>query len=49
MIHVHIGKNIRHRKRVGDVRLAGTPPLAVVGLLSVVKGAFDLLDLIRGK
>ena len=48
MVHVHIGENVRHRQRVGDVRLAGAPPLAVVCLLSVVKGAFDLLDLVRG-
>ncbi|BBM05322.1 hypothetical protein HAALTHF_10610n [Vreelandella aquamarina] len=49
MVHVHVSENISDRQRMGDVRLARAAALAIVGLLSVVEGALDLLDLIRGK
>ncbi len=48
MVHVHVSENISDRQRMGDVRLARAAALAIVGLLSVVEGALDLLDLIRG-
>src|SRR3990167_5314551 len=35
MVHVHVGKNVRHRKRMRDVRLTAAAALAVVGLFGV--------------
>lgn len=46
MVHVHVGKNIRHRKRVRDVRLAAAAALAVVGLFGVEIGSADQVDLV---
>ncbi|EWG98914.1 hypothetical protein Q427_27905 [Halomonas sp. BC04] len=45
MVHVHVGEDIGHRQWMGNVGLAGAPPLAVMGLLGIVEGALDLLDL----
>ena len=46
MVHVHVGKNIGHRKRMGDVRLAATAALAVVGLFGVEVRSADQVDLV---
>lgn len=46
MVHVHVGEDIGDGERVGNVGLAGAAPLAVVGLLGVVEGALDLLNLV---
>ena len=48
MVHVHVGENIGDRQRMGDVRFTRAAALAIVGLLGVVEGALDLLDLVRG-
>lgn len=46
MVHMHVGKNIRHRKRMRDVRLATAAALAVVGLFGVEIRSADQVDLI---
>lgn len=47
MVHVHVGEDIGDRQRVGHVRLAAAAALPVVGLLGVVVGAADQVDLVR--
>ncbi|MCY1349901.1 hypothetical protein D3C81_905310 [compost metagenome] len=46
MVHVHVGKNIRNREWVRDVRLAATAALAVVGLFGVEIRSADQVDLV---
>ena len=46
MVHVHVGKNIGHRKRMGDIRLAATSALAVVGLFGVEIRSANQVDLV---
>jgi len=46
MVHVHVGKNIRHRKRVRDVRLAAATALTVMGLFGVEIRSADQVDLV---
>ncbi len=46
MVHVHIGKNICHRKRMGDIRLATAAALTVVGLFGVEIRSADQVDLV---
>lgn len=46
MVHVHVGKNIRHRKRMRDVRLTAAAALAVVGLFGVEIRSADQVDLV---
>ncbi|MNC14120.1 hypothetical protein D3C75_618860 [compost metagenome] len=49
MVHVHVGEDAGDGQRMGDVGFAAAPALAVVGLLGVVVGAADQIDLIRGE
>ena len=44
-----ISEDGSHRERVGDIRLAASALLPVVGLFSVVIGAANLLDLFNGE
>lgn len=46
MVHVHVGKNICHRKRMGDIRLAASAALAVVGLFGIEIRSADQVDLV---
>ncbi|MCY1171815.1 hypothetical protein D9M73_119380 [compost metagenome] len=46
MVHVHVGKNIRHCKGMRDIRLAATAALAVVGLFGVEIRSADQVDLV---
>ena len=46
MVHVHVGKNICHRKGMGDIRLATAAALAVVGLFGVEIRSADQVDLV---
>lgn len=46
MVHVHVGKNIGHGKRVRDIRLAASAALAVVGLFGVEVRSADQVDLV---
>src|SRR5450830_1199338 len=46
MVHVHVGQNIGHRKRMGDIRLAAAAALAVVGLFGVEIRSADQVDLV---
>ena len=46
MVHVHVGENIGHRKRMGDIRLAAAAALAVVGLFGVEIRSADQVDLV---
>jgi len=46
MVHVHVGKNIGHRKRMGDIRLTATAALAVVGLFGVEIRSANQVDLV---
>ncbi len=47
MVHVHVGEDVGDRQRVGHVRFAAAAALPVVGLLGVVVGAADQVDLVR--
>src|SRR5690606_30032978 len=49
MVHVHVGKDVRHRQRVGHVGFAAAAALAVVRLLGIEVGATDQIDLIVGQ
>jgi hypothetical protein len=49
MVHVHVGKNIRHRQGMGDVGFAATSALAVVGLFGVEVGTPDQIDLVAAE
>ena len=46
MVHVHVGQNICHRKRMRDIRLTATAALAVVGLFGVEIRSADQVDLV---
>jgi len=46
MVHVHVGKNIGHGKRMRDIRLATAAALAVVGLFGVEIRSADQVDLV---
>jgi len=46
MVHVHVGQDIRHRKRMGDVRLTASAALAVVGLFGVEIRSADQVNLV---
>ncbi|RMO04789.1 hypothetical protein ALQ48_06206 [Pseudomonas coronafaciens pv. zizaniae] len=46
MVHVHVSKNIGHRKRVGDVGLTAATALAIVGLFGVEIRSADQIDLV---
>ena len=48
MVHMHVGEDVGDRQGMGNVGFAGAPTLAVVGLLGIVEGALDLLDLALG-
>ena len=43
---LYLGKNICHRKRMGDIRLAAAAALAVVGLFGVEIRSADQVDLV---
>ncbi len=47
MVHVHIGEDIGHRQRVGNVGLTGAPDLPVVRLLGIVIGTAHGVYLFR--
>jgi len=49
MVHVHVGKDVGYRKRVGNVGLAAAAGLPVMSLLGVEIGAPDQVDLLRLK
>ena len=49
MVHVHVGKDVGHRQRMGDIGFATAPALTIVGLLGVVVGPADQVDLIRSQ
>jgi len=46
MVHVHVGKNIRNREWVRDIRFATAAALAVVGLFGVEVRSADQVDLV---
>ena len=46
MVHVHVGKNIGHGKRMRDIRLTAAAALAVVGLFGVEVRSADQVDLV---
>jgi hypothetical protein len=47
MIHSHVSENVGHCQWVGDVRFTAASQLPVMGLLGIVVGAPNLLDLQR--
>ncbi|RMS61260.1 hypothetical protein ALP63_05250 [Pseudomonas syringae pv. aceris] len=46
MVHVHVGKNVRHRKGMGDVGFTAATALAIVGLFGVEIRSADQIDLV---
>ncbi len=46
MVHVHVGKNIGHGKRMRDIRLAAATALTVMGLFGVEIRSADQVDLV---
>ena len=46
MVHVHVGEDVGHGQRVGDVRVPGAAVLPLVRLLGKMVCAYDLGDLI---
>ncbi|KPW26109.1 Uncharacterized protein ALO83_04869 [Pseudomonas cannabina pv. alisalensis] len=46
MVHVHVGKNIGHRERVGYIGFAAATALAVVGLFGIEIRSADQIDLV---
>lgn len=49
MVHVHVGKDVRYRERVRDVRLAAATALTVMGLFGVEIRSADQIDLVRAE
>ena len=47
VIHVHIGKDIGHCQRMGDIGFTAATCLASVGLLGIKIGAADHINLVR--
>jgi hypothetical protein len=46
MVHMHVGKNIRNREWVRDVRLTAAAALAIVSLFGVEVRSADQVDLV---
>ncbi|RMN46324.1 hypothetical protein ALQ59_05621 [Pseudomonas syringae pv. apii] len=46
MVHVHVSKDIGHRKRMGDVGFTAATALAIVGLFGVEIRSADQIDLV---
>jgi len=49
MVHVHVGKNVRYREWVRDVRLAAATALTVMGLFGVEIRSAAQVDLVRAE
>ncbi len=46
MVHVHVGKNVRHRKRMRDVGFTTATALAIVGLFGIEIRSAHQVDLV---
>ena len=49
MVHVHVGKNVRDRQWVRDVRLAAATALTIMGLFGVEIRSADQVHLVRAE